>query len=53
MEQLQDVVYFDGIDHETHAELLRELLDDLSRFTPLSAADIPADSVVREFLGQP
>ena len=53
MEQLQDVVYFDGIDHETHAELLRELLDDLNRFTPLSAADIPADSVVREFLGQP
>lgn len=44
-------ITFNDISHESHEELLEELLRDLNRFAPLPAAYIPADSVVREFLG--
>lgn len=44
-------ITFDGISHESHEQLLEELLQDLNRFSPLSDVLIPADSVVREFLG--
>jgi uridine kinase len=40
-----------AVEEQSHDEILEELLRDLSRFDALSAAYIPEDSVVREFLG--